>query len=72
MIGLMAGAVDFVVSYTSPDRPWAEWIAWELEPPRAALGRGVVAQACGEDRAGSDSANPRQLCAYALGCGVSG
>ena len=25
------GAVDFFVSYTSADRPWAEWIAWELE-----------------------------------------
>jgi tetratricopeptide (TPR) repeat protein len=23
--------VDFFVSYTSADRPWAEWIAWELE-----------------------------------------
>jgi hypothetical protein len=22
---------DFFVSYTSADRPWAEWIAWELE-----------------------------------------
>ena len=27
----MAGAVDFLVSYTSPDRPWAEWLAWEVE-----------------------------------------
>lgn len=27
----MAGAVDFFVSYTSADRPWAEWMAWELE-----------------------------------------
>jgi Tfp pilus assembly protein PilF len=25
------GKVDFFVSYTSADRPWAEWIAWELE-----------------------------------------
>jgi hypothetical protein len=24
-------SVDFFVSYTSADRPWAEWIAWELE-----------------------------------------
>ncbi len=24
-------AVDFFVSYTSADRPWAEWIAWQLE-----------------------------------------
>ncbi|MCA1694638.1 MAG: TIR domain-containing protein, partial [Actinobacteria bacterium] len=23
--------VDFFVSYTSADRPWAEWIAWQLE-----------------------------------------
>ena len=23
--------VDFFVSYTSADRPWAEWIAWVLE-----------------------------------------
>jgi len=22
---------DFLVSYTSPDRAWAEWIAWQLE-----------------------------------------
>jgi hypothetical protein len=26
-----AAGVDFFVSYTSADRPWAEWIAWELE-----------------------------------------
>lgn len=30
MIDSMA-ARDFFVSYTSADRPWAEWIAWELE-----------------------------------------
>jgi hypothetical protein len=29
--GVAPGAVDFFVSYTSADRPWAEWIAWELE-----------------------------------------
>jgi TIR domain/SIR2-like domain len=23
--------IDFFVSYTSPDRAWAEWIAWQLE-----------------------------------------
>jgi hypothetical protein len=23
--------VDFFVSYSSADRPWAEWIAWQLE-----------------------------------------
>lgn len=27
----MGHSVDFFVSYTSADRPWAEWIAWELE-----------------------------------------
>jgi hypothetical protein len=25
------GPVEFFVSYTSADRPWAEWIAWVLE-----------------------------------------
>ena len=29
--GALPGPVDFFVSYTSADRPWAEWIAWELE-----------------------------------------
>ena len=29
--GGLPGPVDFFVSYTSADRPWAEWIAWELE-----------------------------------------
>jgi hypothetical protein len=27
----MARAADFFVSYTSADRAWAEWIAWQLE-----------------------------------------
>jgi hypothetical protein len=27
----MAQAVDFFVSYTSADRAWAEWIAWQLQ-----------------------------------------
>jgi len=27
----MAQAVDFFVSYTSNDRAWAEWVAWQLE-----------------------------------------
>jgi hypothetical protein len=27
----MAEAADFFVSYTSTDRAWAEWIAWQLE-----------------------------------------
>ena len=22
---------DFFISYTNPDQPWAEWIAWQLE-----------------------------------------
>ena len=29
--GGVSDVVDFFVSYTSADRPWAEWIAWELE-----------------------------------------
>jgi tetratricopeptide (TPR) repeat protein len=37
----MAGAPDFFVSYTSTDRSWAEWIAWQLE----AEGYQVVIQA---------------------------
>jgi hypothetical protein len=27
----MAQAADFFISYTSADRTWAEWIAWQLE-----------------------------------------
>ena len=27
----MGEAADFFVSYTSADRSWAEWIAWQLE-----------------------------------------
>jgi tetratricopeptide (TPR) repeat protein len=27
----MSAAADFFVSYTSADRAWAEWIAWQLE-----------------------------------------
>jgi hypothetical protein len=27
----MLKAADFFVSYTSTDRVWAEWIAWQLE-----------------------------------------
>jgi hypothetical protein len=37
----MAQAADFFVSYTSSDRAWAEWIAWQLE----AEGYQVVVQA---------------------------
>ncbi len=37
----MTDVVDFFVSYTSADRPWAEWIAWELE----AAGYSTIVQA---------------------------
>ena len=37
----MGKAADFFVSYTSADRAWAEWIAWQLE----AEGYMVVVQA---------------------------
>jgi hypothetical protein len=37
----MSAAADFFVSYTSADRAWAEWIAWQLE----AEGYQVVVQA---------------------------
>jgi hypothetical protein len=37
----MSQSVDFFVSYTSADRAWAEWIAWQLE----AEGYTVVVQA---------------------------
>jgi TIR domain len=37
----MAQAADFFVSYTSADRAWAEWIAWQLE----AEGYKVIVQA---------------------------
>src|SRR5215213_8883571 len=37
----MGRAADFFVSYTSADRAWAEWIAWQLE----ADGYHVVVQA---------------------------
>jgi len=39
--GVLPDPVDFFVSYTSADRPWAEWIAWELE----AAGYSVIVQA---------------------------
>jgi TIR domain/AAA ATPase domain len=45
----MAQAADFFVSYTSADRAWAEWIAWQLE----AEGYQVVIQAW-DFRPGSD------------------
>src|SRR5215218_4192222 len=37
----MGQAADFFVSYTSVDRAWAEWVAWQLE----AEGYAVVVQA---------------------------
>jgi tetratricopeptide (TPR) repeat protein len=39
--GGLSGLVDFFVSYASADRPWAEWIAWELEE----VGHRVIVQA---------------------------
>ena len=45
----MGQAADFFVSYTSADRAWAEWIAWQLE----ADGYHVVVQAW-DFRPGSD------------------
>jgi hypothetical protein len=37
----MSQAADFFVSYTSADRAWAEWIAWQLQQ----AGFSVVVQA---------------------------
>jgi len=45
----MGQATDFFVSYSSADRAWAEWIAWQLE----AEGYRVVIQAW-DFRPGSD------------------
>src|SRR5512132_2683294 len=42
-------AVDFFISYTNADLPWAEWIAWQLE----AAGHTTVIQAW-EFRPGSN------------------
>src|SRR6185312_420798 len=39
--GMVEQPVDFFVSYTQADRPWAEWIAWQLE----AANYGVIIQA---------------------------
>ena len=43
MVVVADGVADFFVSYTSADRPWAEWIAWELEQ----AGHSVIVQAWG-------------------------
>ena len=51
----MGGAADFFVSYTSTDRAWAEWIAWQLE----ADGYQVVFQGW-DFMAGSDWAHGMQ------------
>jgi hypothetical protein len=51
----MAQAADFFVSYTSADRAWAEWIAWQLE----AEGYSVVVQAW-DFTAGRDWAHEMQ------------
>jgi len=53
--GRMDSPADFFVSYTSVDRPWAEWIAWQLE----AEGYQVVVQAW-DFGAGSDWAHQMQ------------
>jgi hypothetical protein len=54
----MGGAADFFVSYTSTDRAWAEWIAWQLE----AEGYTVVVQAW-DFTAGRDWAHEMQQAA---------
>jgi TIR domain/Tetratricopeptide repeat/NB-ARC domain len=51
----MSQAADFFVSYTSADRAWAEWIAWQLE----AEGYQVVVQAW-DFTAGRDWAHEMQ------------
>jgi tetratricopeptide (TPR) repeat protein len=51
----MGQAADFFVSYTSADRAWAEWIAWQLE----AEGYTVVVQAW-DFTAGRDWAHEMQ------------
>jgi tetratricopeptide (TPR) repeat protein len=51
----MAEAADFFVSYTSADRAWAEWIAWQLE----AEGYQVIVQAW-DFTAGRDWAHEMQ------------
>jgi hypothetical protein len=51
----MGGPADFFVSYTSADRAWAEWIAWQLE----AEGYQVVVQAW-DFTAGRDWAHEMQ------------
>ncbi len=62
----MDSPVDFFVSYTSVDRPWAEWIAWQLE----AEGYQVVVQAW-DFSAGSDWAHQMQhATSTAVPCGV--
>jgi tetratricopeptide (TPR) repeat protein len=54
----MAQAADFFVSYTSADRAWAEWIAWQLE----AEGYTTVVQAW-DFTAGRDWAHEMQRAA---------
>jgi hypothetical protein len=49
------GAADFFVSYAQADRPWAEWIAWQLE----AAGYSTILQAW-DFVAGSDWAHEMQ------------
>ena len=53
--GRMDSRTDFFISYTSIDRPWAVWIAWQLE----AGGYQVVVQAW-DFGAGNDWAHEMQ------------
>ena len=41
MMARVSDSVNFFVRYTSADRPWAEWIAWQLED----AGQRVIVQA---------------------------
>ena len=49
------GGRDFFISYTSADRAWADWIAWQLE----AAGSTTVLQAW-DFRPGSDFVHQMQ------------
>src|SRR5262245_58446396 len=51
---------DFFISYTQVDRPWAEWIAWQLE----AAGYTTVIQAW-DFRPGANFAMAMQDAAFA-------
>lgn len=53
---------DFLVSCTSADRVWAEWIAWQLE----AEGYQVVIQAWDFPRHDDAETDQRSFCLYDL------